>query len=87
MNVDRRSIEKVLSLDDASFRELAKSIANAVGADDGRAAILTANLDLLRTRIAGMSPRDFEQLIEAAGEDRAEQIARALRERGVDIGR
>lgn len=87
MTVDRNSIDRVLSLDDKSFYELASGIADAAGADASKKKLILGNIDVLRARLAQMTPRDAEQLIAAAGEEKSEEIAKLLRERGVDIGR
>ena len=80
MKIDRRSIDRLASLDDESF------IASAAGADTRKAQALLSDTALIKRRLASMTPEDAEKLISGAGEEKAEEILRVLRERGVDIG-
>lgn len=86
MNVDRGSIDRILALDDKTLRELAQSIAQASGAQGKRAQKLVNDVGFLREKLARLSVRDAQRLVEAAGEEKSGEIARLLRERGVDIG-
>ena len=87
MELDRRSLEKLLSLDNNSFAELAKTIAEAAGADKAKAEALANNPELLKRRLSRVTPEEAQQLIESAGREKSEQITKMLRERGIDIGR
>lgn len=86
MKIDRRSIDRLASLDDESFKSLAMSIASAAGADTRKAQALLSDTALIKRRLASMTPEDAEKLISGAGEEKSEEILRVLRERGVDIG-
>ncbi|MBR0231282.1 MAG: hypothetical protein IJQ53_03550 [Clostridia bacterium] len=86
MNVDRGSIDRILALDDETLRSLAQSIAQASGADGRRARKLANDVGFLREKLARLTPEDARRLVEAAGEEKSAEIARLLRERGVDIG-
>ena len=86
MNVDRGSIDRILALDDKTLWELAQSIAQASGAQGKRAQKLVNDVGFLREKLARLSVRDAQRLVEAAGEEKSGEIARLLRERGVDIG-
>ncbi|MBQ3229869.1 MAG: hypothetical protein IJO64_02560 [Clostridia bacterium] len=87
MELDRRSLEKLLSLDNNSFAELAKTIAEAAGADKAKAEALANNPELLKRRLSRVTPEEAQQLIDSAGREKSEQITKMLRERGIDIGR
>ena len=86
MNIDKSSIDRILALDDASFKRLASDIADAAGADRLKTGIMLNNLDKVRDMISQMTPQDAEQLIKSAGPGKSEEIARILRDRGVDVG-
>ena len=86
MNIDRGSIERILALDDESLKRLAESIALASGAGEKRTRKFTGDVNGLRAALARLTPRDAQRLVEAAGREKSEEIARLLRERGVDIG-
>ena len=87
MNIDKESIDRLLALDDASFRALARSIAEAAGVDKRRTEVFLNNSDVLKSRLAKLTPQEAEILLESAGREKSVEIARILRERGVDIGR
>lgn len=87
MELDRRSLEKLLSQDNNSFAELAKTIAEAAGADKAKAEALANNPELLKRRLSRVTPEEAQQLIDSAGREKSEQITKMLRERGIDIGR
>lgn len=87
MNFDRTQLDKILSMDDESFLMLARSIAEAAGANKMKTEVLLANPEVLKRRIAQMSPQEAREMIDAAGKEKSEEIMGMLRERGVDIGR
>ncbi|MBP5155416.1 MAG: hypothetical protein J6252_02405 [Clostridia bacterium] len=86
MNVDRGSIDRILALDDKTLSELAQSIAQVSGAQGRRTQKLVNDVGFLREKLARISVRDAQRLVEAAGEEKSGEIARLLRERGVDLG-
>ncbi len=86
MQFDRASIERLLSLDDQSFKNLTKTIADAVGASKAKTEAMLSNPELLKRRIANMSEDEANRLINAAGEEKSEEIYKMLRERGVNFG-
>ena len=86
MQFDRASIERLLSLDDQSFKNLTKTIADAVGASKAKTEAMLNNPELLKRRIANMSEDEANRLINAAGEEKSEEIYKMLRERGVNFG-
>lgn len=87
MNFDRRQLDKLLSMDDESFVALARSIAEAAGANKMKTEVMLANPDVLKRRLAKITPEEARQLVDAAGEEKSEEIMQMLRERGVDLGR
>lgn len=86
MNFDRRQLDKILSMDDESFVTLARSIAEAAGANKMKTEVMLANPDVLKRRIASLTPEEARQLVDSAGKEKSEEIMQMLRERGVDIG-
>lgn len=86
MELNRKQLEKLLSMDDESFAALARSIASAAGANKMKTEIMLSNPDLLKRRIAEISAEDAQKLVESAGREKSEEIMRLLRERGVDLG-
>ena len=83
MELDRRQ----LSMDDESFALLARTIAEAAGANKMKTEMLLSNPELLKRRISGLTAEEARALIDSAGKEKSEAILRLLRERGVDIGR
>lgn len=86
MQLNKSQLDKFLSMDDASFKELARTIADAAGADRAKAELLIQNPELLKRRLASISPEDAEKLISAAGEEKSREIMDMLNKRGVDFG-
>ncbi len=87
MEFDRKKLDALLSLDDESFRTLAKTIADAAGADKAQTDMILANPDMVKRRLSRMSADDAKKLIDQAGEEKSGEIMNMLRERGVDLGR
>ena len=87
MQFDRKTLEKILSMDDKSFSELTRAIAEAAGASKAKTEMMLSNPELLKRRLAKISPDEAKQLIDAAGKEKSEEIMKMLRERGVDLGR
>lgn len=87
MNFDRRQLDKLLSMDDESFVALARSIAEAAGANKMKTEVMLSNPEMLKRRLSKITPDEARQLVDAAGEEKSEEIMQMLRERGVDLGR
>ena len=62
------------------------SISSASGAGTRKAQALLSDTALIKRRLASRTPEDAGRVISGAGEEKAEEILRVLRERGVDIG-
>ena len=86
MNFNRDQLDKLLSMDDKTFAELARSIALAAGANKMKTEAILQNPEMLKKRIATITPAEAKQLVDAAGEEKSREIMEILRERGVDIG-
>ena len=86
MQMDRNQLEKLLSMDNGDFQNLARIIADAAGADKNKAELLIQNPELLKRRLASVSPEDAQKLISAAGEEKSKEIMDMLNKRGVDFG-
>ena len=86
MNFDRTQLEKLLSMDDENFAALARTIAEAAGANKMKTEALLANPEVLKRRIARMTPEEAKALVDSAGKEKGEEIIGMLRERGVDLG-
>lgn len=86
MNYDPKQVEKLLSMDDESFVALARTIAEAAGANKMKTEVLLANPDVLKRRIARMTPEEAKALIDSAGAEKSEEIMSMLKKRGVDLG-
>lgn len=86
MEFDRKTLDKLLSLDDESFKSLARTIAEAAGASKAQTEMLVSNPELLKRRLSHISPDEAKQLIDAAGREKSEEIMQMLRKRGVDLG-
>lgn len=76
--LDEKSMENLKNMSDAQLRQLVSAIAQAAGADGGKAAALLSNTDALRRTIATMSPAQAEGFIKAAGKDKSEEIYRII---------
>lgn len=86
MQFDRRQMDKLLSMDDESFKELARTIADAAGANKFKTEAMLNNPELLKSRISQLSEQEAQSLIDAAGREKSEEIMNMLRKRGVDLG-
>lgn len=76
--LDEKSMENLKNMSDAQLRQLVSVIAQAAGADGGKAAALLSNTDALRRTMATMSPAQAEGFIKAAGKDKSEEIYRII---------
>ena len=86
MELDHKQLEKLMSMDDESFVALARSIAEAAGANKMKTEIMLSNPELLKRRLASITPEEAKQLIDSAGEEKSREIILMLKQRGVDIG-
>jgi len=86
MEFDRSSLDKILSMDEKSFSALVEAIAQGAGASKAKTQAMLSNTDLLKKRLAGMSPAEARGIIDAAGKEKSEEIMNMLRSQGIDIG-
>jgi uroporphyrinogen-III synthase len=87
MELDRRQLDKLLSLDNESFSALAKTIAEAAGASSARAEAMFSNPEFLKKKLAQISPEEAQNLLNSVDKEKSEEIMKLLRERGADVGR
>ena len=87
MEIDRKQLEKILSMDNESFLSLARSIASAAGANKLKTEVMLSNPDVLKRRIASITSEEAQRLIDSAGAEKSEEIIKMLKDRGVDVGR
>ncbi len=86
MQFDRTQLDQLLSMDDKSFSELARTIAEAAGADKAKAELLISNPELLKRRLSQISPEEASKLIDAAGREKSQEIMDMLNNRGARFG-
>lgn len=86
MQFDKNQLERLLSLDDESFKALTKTIAEAAGASKSKTEAMLNNPELLKRRLSNLSESEANQILNSAGREKSEEILRMLRERGVDVG-
>lgn len=86
MNFDPAQMEKLLSMDNENFVALARTIAEAAGANKMKTEVLLANPDVLKRKIAKMTPEEAKALIDSAGDEKSTEIMQMLKKRGVDLG-
>ena len=86
MDYDRKQLDRLLSMDDESFKLLAKSIADAAGASRMKTEMLLSNPEALKSRLASLSDAEAQALARSIGQEKSNEIMRELRERGVDFG-
>ncbi len=87
MDYDRKQLDRLLSMDDESFKLLAKSIADAAGASRMKTEMLLSNPEALKSKLASLSDAEAQALARSIGQEKSDEIMRELRERGVDFGR
>lgn len=86
MQLDRDSLEKIMSMDDESFKSLAKIIAEAAGASKSKTEMLINNPDLLKRKLARITPEEAQALINSAGKEKSQEIMEMLRRQGMNFG-
>ncbi len=86
MQFDRDSLEKIMSMDDESFKQLAKIIAEAAGASKSKTDMLLNNPDLLKRKLARITPEEAQALIDSAGKEKSQEIMDMLRRQGMNFG-
>ncbi len=74
MELDKSSLDRLISLDDKTLGELTKQIAQAAGADSKKTANLLENLDFVRNALSRMTPSEAESIIKSAGKEKSDQI-------------
>lgn len=87
MNFDRDSLDKLLSMDDESFKALTRAIAEAAGANKAKTEVMLNNPDVIKKRLSQITPEEAQKLVDSAGKEKSEEIMSMLRSQGIDLGR
>lgn len=87
MNFDRSSLDRILSMDDESFKSLTRAIAEAAGANKTKTEAMLNNPDFIKKRLAQMSPEEARHIVDSAGKEKSEEIMNMLRSQGIDLGK
>lgn len=86
MQFDRKQLDKLLSLDDESFKALTKTIAEAAGANKLKTEMMLNNPEILKSRLASLSHEEAQELLDFAGKEKSGEIMEILRQRGINFG-
>lgn len=87
MQLERSSLDKILSMDDESFADLARTIAEAAGASKIKTEAMLSNPQLLKQRLSQITPQEAQQLVDSVGKEKSEEIMNMLRAQGMDFGK
>ncbi len=87
MNFDRESLDKILSMDDESFKNLTRAIAEAAGANKSKTEAMLSNPDFIKRRLSQITPEEARRIVDSAGKEKSEEIMNMLRSQGIDIGK
>jgi hypothetical protein len=87
MNFDRESLNKILSMDEESFKNLTRTIAEAAGASKSKASAMLNNPEFIKRKLSQMTPEEASQLVDSAGKEKSEEIMNMLRAQGFDVGK
>lgn len=79
MKNNDKNFSEISSLSDERLKALINEIADTLGADAGKAAMLTNDLDAVRSTISGISDADAKRLIDRAGREKASRIYDAIK--------
>lgn len=84
--MNENPIEKILSLDDAAFENLAREVASVCGVGKLKTGAMLSDIPSLKKRISKMTKSDAENIVSSVGKDKAGEVLKLLRERGMDFG-
>lgn len=73
MELNRKTVDKLLSLDDDALREKAEKVAYAAGIN-GK----LPDVSKIRAMLSGISEEDIRKLVSALGKERTEQMIRDI---------
>lgn len=80
MVFDESAKRRILNMDDASLKELARQIVAASGSSGPKANMLINNPDTLRRMLASLTPDDAEKMLRKADEVQLREINRIVGE-------
>lgn len=87
MNFDRESLNKILSMDEESFKNLTRTIAEAAGASKSKTEAMLNNSEFIKRKLSQMTPEEASRLVDSAGKEKSEEIMNMLRAQGFDVGK
>ncbi len=80
MQLDKTSLDRLLSLDDETLAKTIKMLAAATGINPGAAEAATRNLRLVRQSLSNATDADLKAASELIGKDRTETILHTIEE-------
>ena len=78
MQLDKTTLDRLLSLDDATLSKVITSFAAAAGIDQNAARSAISNLRLVRASLSNATDADVEKAKNMLGEDRVADILRKM---------
>ena len=82
MDFDRKSLERLLAMDNVDFGDMLRQISQAVGADQAKTESALSDVDGIKRILSSMSPEDAQKLINSVGKEKSDEILRKIN-RGV----
>ncbi len=73
MELNRKTVDELLSLDDNSLREKAEKVARAAGMSGN-----LPDVSKIRAMLSGISDEDIYRLVSMLGKERTEQMIREI---------
>lgn len=81
MDIDYSTLQRLMNLDDDSFRSLVYQISETVGADKRKTEIFASDVDRVKRMVSQVTPEEADKLIGKIGKDKAEQILEIIKEK------
>lgn len=79
MALDNNTLNRLLELDDESFKNIIRQISVAAGADRNKTEAMLSDVGGIKRSMAKMSPQEAERMINSAGKDKSEEILRIIK--------
>ena len=80
MDIDKKQLDKMASMEDSEFRKRLESALDSAGAAPEVKSRLAGNIPLLKQTLGSLTQRDLETLVQKIDSDTLEKIKKSLEE-------
>lgn len=79
MQIDKKALERLLALDDATLKKTISALASSAGIDPRSVESVTGDLGKIRSGLSKVSERDIASAVNMLGDERTSELMKKIK--------